>query len=242
MIPGDLKIIFQDEWIVAINKPSGLLVHRTNLDPEEKYFAMTMLRDQIGCWVYPIHRLDKGTSGVLLFSKNQEMASVLGQMILNHQFTKEYLAIVRGYSPDEAVIDYPVPQGRKEERKPALSRFRTLTRTEINEAVGIFETARYSVLSVIPETGRRHQIRRHLKHIFYPIIGDRRYGDRAHNKFFKNKLDLTEMFLHARILSFTHPIGKEEICIEADLPDHWSKALNCISIKPEYLLNLLQKK
>ncbi len=106
-----------------------------------------------------------------------------------------------------------------------MTGFTTIARTEINEEVGIFDTARYSLLNVIPESGRRHQIRRHLKHIFYPIIGDRRYGDRAHNKFFKEKLDLPQMFLHAKELSFINPINNERLLLQAPLPDHWLTAL-----------------
>jgi len=225
MISTGLNIIFHDELLVAINKPSGLLVHRTNLDPGETKFAMNMLRDEIGCWVYPIHRLDKGTSGVLLFSKSQEMASTLGQMILNQQFAKHYYAIVRGYSPDSIRIDYPVPQGRKGEKKPAISNITTLSRTELDFPVGIFDTARYSLVSVRPESGRRHQIRRHLKHIFYPIIGDRLYGDRAHNSFYSDQLNIPQMLLHASELGFTHPITGKNLSIKAGLPDHWEKAL-----------------
>jgi len=226
MIFAGLDIIFHDEWLVAINKPSGLLVHRTNLDPGETKFALNMLRDEIGCWVYPIHRLDKGTSGVLLFSKSQEMASTMGLMVLNQEYTKYYYAIVRGYSPDFIRIDYPVPQGRKGEKKPAVSNITTLSRTELNYPVGIFETARYSLVGIKPETGRRHQIRRHLKHIFYPIIGDGLYGDRAHNRFYKDQLGIPQMLLHASELGFLHPITGESLVLRASMPDHWRKALS----------------
>ena len=225
MFNNELEIIFQDEELVAINKPAGLLVHRTYLDPHETRFAMMMLRDQIGCWVYPIHRLDKGTSGVLLFGKNPEIASSLGTMVLEHQFRKQYLAVVRGYAPDKDTVDYPVPQGRKGEKKPAVSHFETLLRTELPHKVGIFDTARYSLLRVLPETGRRHQIRRHLKHIFYPIIGDRLYGDRAHNKFYKEDLNIPQMLLHAYELEFTHPVNNNTLNLIASLPSHWKSAL-----------------
>ncbi len=225
MFKEELEIIFQDKDVVAINKPSGLLVHRTYLDPNETRFAMMILRDQIGSWVYPIHRLDKGTSGVLLFGKNQEIASALGELILNHKFKKTYLAIVRGYAPDKDTIDYPVPQGRKGERKHAVSHYETIIRTELPHKVGIFDTARYSFIKIIPETGRRHQIRRHLKHIFYPIIGDRLYGDRAHNRFYKEQLNISQMLLHAHKLEFCHPLSKKSIKLIAPLPDYWKTAL-----------------
>jgi tRNA pseudouridine65 synthase len=149
----------------------------------------------------------------------------MGEVILKREFSKKYLALVRGYPPDVFRLNYQVPQGRREEKKPAMTGFTTLDRTELDEKVGIYDTARYSLLNVIPESGRRHQIRRHLKHIYYPIIGDRRYGDRAHNKYFKEKLELPQMFLHAKELVFTNPLNGEKLLLQAPLPDHWSKAL-----------------
>lgn len=220
-----LEILFHDDWIIAVNKPAGLLVHRTHLAPRETRFALNIVRDQTGCWVYPIHRLDKGTSGVLLFAKSQETASLMGHMVLNHEYFKSYLAIVRGYSPDKDTIDYPIPQGRYRERKKAVSHFETLERTELPYAVGIFNTARYSLVRIWPETGRRHQIRRHLKHINYNIIGDKLYGDRAHNRFYKEVLDIPQMLLHAYETGFDHPETGEKLLIRAPLPDHWKKAL-----------------
>lgn len=220
-----LEILFEDKNLIAVNKPAGLLVHRTYLDPHETRFAIQILRNQIGSWVYPIHRLDKGTSGVLLFSKNQEYASIMGEIVLRREFQKVYLAIVRGFTPDVMRINYPVPQGRNEERKPAATAFYSLARTELEHEVGIYSTARYSLLKLIPETGRRHQIRRHLKHIFYPIVGDRRYGDRAHNLFYREILGLPQMFLHAYELKFKHPISSKTIHIKAPMPEHWNTAL-----------------
>lgn len=225
MIQEELEIIYQDEELIAINKPVGLLVHRTKLDPGETRFAIQILRDQIGSWVYPVHRLDKGTSGAMLFTKSPESASVIGELILNQRIQKTYLAIVRGYPPDVQSIYYAIHNAHKTSRRLAITHFETLARTELEKEVGIFNTARYSLLKIKPETGRRHQIRKHLKHIFYPIIGDKRYGDRAHNRFFREELGLDQMFLHAAELKFINPYKQQELIITAEFPEHWNEAL-----------------
>ena len=222
---AELEIIYQDDSLVAINKPAGLLVHRTALDPHEIKFAVQILRNQIGKWVFPIHRLDKATSGVLLFGLRKQIAHEMSKMVLEHAYTKEYLAIVRGWPPDAFDVDRGIPQGRNKERKEACTKFKRLACTEMPHPVGPFETARYSLLSVNPITGRRHQIRRHLNHVSYPIAGDRWYGDRDHNRFFTEVLDLPQMFLHSRKLSFQHPFSREVVELKASLPEHWIKVL-----------------
>jgi tRNA pseudouridine65 synthase len=218
-----LDILYQDEFIVAVNKPAGMLVHRTYLDPDSEVFAVQIVRDQIGRWVYPVHRLDKPTSGVLLFGLTPDIARIISQGIDELAFHKTYLAVLRGYCPESGEIDYDLPVGRQGNPGKSLTRFTRLATAELNHPVGIFQTARYSLVSAEPVTGRRHQLRRHFKHIFYNIIGDTQFGDRAHNRFFRDQLGIGNLFLHSALLEVKHPVSGETLIISADLPENWSK-------------------
>lgn len=219
-----LDILFQDDHLIAIDKPPGLLVHRTKLDARESLFAMQLLRDQVGFRVYPIHRLDKPTSGILLFATSSEHAQVMSDVFAERAVEKTYEAIVRGWTIDEDLIDYPLKEirDRTTDRKArpdkpaqeAQTRYRTLRRCELQEAVGRYPSARYSWAEIQPATGRKNQIRRHFKHIFHPVIGDRKFGDRAHNAFFRTHLETDRMLLAATRLSFSHPWSNEVVVIE----------------------------
>lgn len=224
VIVQELEILYEDEQLVIIDKPAGLLVHRTRLDPSETRFVLQILRDQIGTWVYPVHRLDKRTSGVLLFTKDQEMASVMGAQIQSDHFFKQYVAVLRGYCPENGEINHPVGERGDVQKKEAFTLYKRTAITELNHPVGRFDTARYSKVLVEPKTGRRHQIRKHFNHISYPIVGDTQYGDRHHNRFFKEKLQLPYLFLHAREIEFEHPSESgKRINVKAELPDHWNQ-------------------
>ena len=201
--------------MIAVDKPAGLLVHRSKLDAHETRFALQLLRDQVGYRVYPVHRLDKPTSGILLFARSAEQARVLSDLFAQRLVDKTYLAVVRGWTEESGHIDYPLKEirDRTTDRnvrpdKPAqdaVSAYRTLKKCELERPVGRYETARYALVQINPETGRKNQIRRHFKHIFHPIIGDRKFGDRAHNAFLRDALDVQRMLLAATGLSFPHP-------------------------------------
>lgn len=230
-----LEILYQDEYLIAINKPAGMLVHRSWLDKQETQFAMQLLRDQIGQYVYPIHRLDRPTSGVLLFALNSEIANQLCLQFEEKVVKKLYLAIVRGYTAESAVIDYPLkPKLDKiadkfsqdnKEAQSAITHYQTLAKAELPYPVGRYQTARYSLIQLSPQTGRKHQLRRHLKHIFHPIIGDTQYGDLPQNRAFQQQFAVTRLMLHAKSLSITHPITQQALTIEAGLDMQWQQAL-----------------
>jgi len=225
MISEGLSVLFQDEYLVAVNKPAGMLVHRSKMDARATVFAMQTLRDQIGQHVYPLHRLDKPTSGVLLFAKDPDSARSMSMAIQAHEVRKTYTAIVRGWTAPEELIDYALQErldkttdSKARQDKPpqeAQTAFKTLGKAELSRAVGRYPTARYSLLELTPKTGRKHQIRRHLKHIFHPIIGDRKYGDRDHNAFFLSSLDISRLLLAATELAFHHPITGKDVQINA---------------------------
>jgi tRNA pseudouridine65 synthase len=233
-----MEILFQDAHYVAINKPSGLLVHRSMIDRHETRFAMQLVRDQIGQRVYPVHRLDKPTSGVLLFALDQSVAKEMGELFSHGQVKKRYLAIVRGHSPEQGEIDYPLKEtldrmtdakaDQDKPAQPAVTNYLRRTTAELDYPVGRYASCRYSLLELYPQTGRKHQIRRHLKHIFHPIVGDTTYGDGKHNSFFRQQLGLHRLMLAATGLSFKHPITGQQIELNAPLDDEYNAACNAL--------------
>lgn len=224
-----LEVLFEDEDLIAINKPHGLLVHRSSIAADTSEFALQILRDQIGKTVYPAHRLDRKTGGVLLFSLNKEMDSAIQTAFSQNLIKKEYLAVLRGHTDPNGCIDYPL---KKENGtvQDAVTYYETLATTEINLPLGKHETSRYSLVLAKPETGRMHQIRRHFAHIFHPIIGDRPHGCNKQNKAWKEVFQHDTMLLHAKSLSFQHPRSQENILIVAKVQPEFKRALDIIDI------------
>ncbi|MDR2273309.1 MAG: pseudouridylate synthase [Sphingobacterium sp.] len=224
-----LEILYEDESIVAINKPHGLLVHRSSIARDTSEFALQLLRDQLGKTVYPAHRLDRKTGGVLLFSLNKETDQYLQKSFQEHLIDKKYLAVLRGFAPEEGLIDYPLKKenGTLQE---AQTSFRLLAKSELDIPFGKFPTSRYSLVEANPLTGRMHQLRRHFAHIFYPIIGDRPHGCNKQNKFWKENYEMDTMLLHASELTFKHPLSGETIHIKAAIQSDFQKVLGILNI------------
>jgi len=228
-----LEILYQDEYLVAINKPSGLLVHKSPIDKHETRFALQELRDQIGQYVYPVHRLDKPTSGVLLFALDRETVKVMSQCFRDNEVQKEYIAIVRGYTESKGQIDHPLKQmldtkvqkerGITKEEQEAQTEYERLATVELPYAVSRYPVARYSLVKLRPKSGRKHQLRRHMKHIFHPIVGDTKHGRGEHNNLFREKFDCHRLLLHSTKISFMHPVKKEKIVIEAKIDPMFEK-------------------
>lgn len=220
----DLTIVYRDENFIAIDKPAGLLVHRSAVDPSETEFALQLLRDQIDLRVYPVHRLDKPTSGLLMFAFDSEAASRLSEQFSNHTVQKAYLAIVRGYSPEQVHIDYPVKaqqdkHARTREQPLGITDVLTLAKCELDIPNDKYAKSRYSLVELRPRTGRRHQLRYHMKHISHPIIGDPRYGKNVHNDIFKTHFHSHRLLLASTGLSFIHPFKNEKAdikCLPSD--------------------------
>ena len=228
--PVVLDILYQDEFLVAVNKPAGMLVHRSWLDRHETQFVMQTLRDQIGQHVFPVHRLDRPTSGVLLFALNTEIANLLCLQFEQKKVEKSYLAVVRGYLTDAQTIDYPLKVqldkiadkfSQEKEPQQAITDYRGLKIAEMPYGVGRYTTSRYSLVRLIPHTGRKHQLRRHLKHIFHPILGDTQYGDLHQNRALSQNVGVNRLMLHAEKLCFQHPVTNERVEIVADLDEQW---------------------
>jgi tRNA pseudouridine65 synthase len=217
-----LEIVYQDDHIIAINKPHGLLVHRSSIANDAKEFALQLLRDQVGRHVSPVHRLDRKTGGLLLFAFEKDVEIALHQQFQNGQVMKKYLAVLRGHSPDQQDIDYPLAKENGTVQE-AFTAFVTLKRAELNIPFGKHETSRYSLVEAAPTTGRMHQLRRHFAHIFFPIIGDRKHGCNKQNKFFKEQWDMTTMLLHASQLSFKHPVTADQVILKADIGQEFQR-------------------
>jgi len=212
-----LDILYHDDDLVAIQKPSGWFVHQTDLDRYAKA-CMPVLRDQIGQWVYPVHRLDRGTSGVVLFALSSDIARELGVAFSSRTVKKRYLALVRGYLPQEGHIDHAYRLPDSDKLVDAVTDFQCLGTVELPHAVGRYDTARYSLMQAMPLTGRQHQIRRHCAHLRHPIIGDVRYGDRHHNQFFRSHFSLDRLLLMAVELGFDHPATGKRVGINSPIP------------------------
>lgn len=223
-----LEIVYQDDYLIAINKPHGLLVHRSKIADDAKEFALQMLRDQVGRHVNPTHRLDRKTGGVLLFAFDKETEIAMQKQFQESLIDKNYLAIVRGYAPSEMEIDYPLAKenGTLQE---AQTSFITLQQSEIPLEIGKHPTSRYSLVKANPKTGRMHQLRKHFAHIFHPIIGDRPHGCNKQNRYFKEHLQMNTMMLHALNLTFEHPVTGNKITISADVQDEFRRMMNLMN-------------
>lgn len=223
-----LSILYADDYLVAVDKPPGLLVHRTGLDAGETRFAMQMLRDQLGRPVWPVHRLDKGTSGVLLFALDTETARAMGQAFESGEgLHKTYRAVVRGWPADEGLIDHPLRRmtdDRHDERddvQDAVTQYKTIECYDLPLPQGRYPSTRCALMELSPRTGRRHQLRRHMKHLAHPIIGDTTHGKGPLNRDLAAWLSVKRLWLHAQRLELRHPITGEGVCIEALLGPEW---------------------
>lgn len=226
-----IEILYQDQWLVAVNKPAGWLVHRSWLDSRETRFLMQTVRDQIGQHVFTVHRLDKPTSGVLLMGLSSEVGRQLSEQFAAHQLQKTYHAVVRGWLSGEGHLDYPLVeeqdkiadrfnQGEKA-AQAAITDWRGLAQAEAAIAVGRYDSARYSLVALQPHTGRKHQLRRHMTHLRHPIIGDSKHGDLKQNRAAAEHLAMNRLMLHASELQLNHPVTGEPLTLRAGLDDCW---------------------
>jgi tRNA pseudouridine65 synthase len=217
IVPSELPVLFRDDYVLAVAKPAGLAVHRGAA--RDRTFALQIVRDQIGRHVHAVHRLDRATSGVLLFALSPEIARAMQERFAAGAVEKRYLALVRGIPPEEGVIDHPIPRDEGGPRVPAVTAFRRLA---------VFE--RYALIEARPRTGRRHQIRRHFKHLSHPVIGDVRYGKGEHNRLFRERFGLCRLALHALEAGFEHPATGEALRIAAPVPEDLAVPLRAMGI------------
>lgn len=222
-----LRILYQDQWLVAVDKPAGMLVHRSFLDKHETRFVMQTLRDQLGQHVYPVHRLDRPTSGVLLFALSSDVARMLSEQNMQQHWQKGYLAVVRGWVQQAGTLDYPLTEEldkiadkfSRTDKAPqeAVTRYKPLQHIELPFAVGRYSSSRYTLIALQPLTGRKHQLRRHLAHLRHPIAGDTSHGDGKHNAFFRQQFANQRLLLAAMQLNLQHPVTTAPLSIRAGL-------------------------
>ncbi|WP_288371004.1 pseudouridine synthase [uncultured Marinobacter sp.] len=219
-----LMEIYRDPWLLAVHKPAGLLVHRSPIDKHETEFALQYARALNGGeHVYPVHRLDRPTSGVLLFARDPDTARTVGQAMMAGEVNKTYLAVVRGWTQESGTIDHPLKdepedrrlRGTEQPVRDALTHYRRLATTEIPVEIERYPTSRYSLVELYPKTGRKHQLRRHMKHINHPIIGDANHGRGRHNRYFAERFGQGRLMLAATELVLTHPVTGEELVLKA---------------------------
>lgn len=230
-----LEILYQDEHLIAVNKPAGWLVHRSWLDRKEKVVVMQTVRDQIGQHVYTVHRLDRPTSGVLLMALSSDVARLLTQQLEQHQMSKYYHAVVRGYVLENGTVDYALTEEldrvadkfARQDKAPqrAVSRYRALASVEMPVAIGRYQTVRYSLLELQPETGRKHQLRRHMAHLRHPIIGDSTHGDLNQNRGVAQHFDCSRLMLHASALTLRHPVSGAPLTLSARWDAPWQRLI-----------------
>lgn len=227
----EIEILYEDEHLVAIHKPAGLLVHRSYLARRERFFAMQLTRDLVGCHVFPVHRLDRPTSGVLLFAKSSEVANALCEQFASHMIEKQYLALVRGNMHESGILDYALKVELDElgdknadpnkAAQEAVTAYEPLLNTEIPYQSGRYPTSRFALVRLSPKTGRKHQLRRHMAHLRHPIVGDTTHGDGKQNAFFREHFGINRLWLIAKKLTFTHPITQTRLSIETELESEW---------------------
>ena len=232
MSDGALPILYLDNWLVVIDKPAGLLVHRSPVDARETRFAVQVLRDQLGRYVYPVHRLDKGTSGALAFALDPDTARSMAEAFAGATVDKTYLALVRGWPDPGGEIDHAL-RPVDDDVLPAVGRSPQAARTsyerlatcELPYRVDRYPTSRYALVRLHPRTGRRHQLRRHLAHLSHPVVGDSTYGKGAHNRLFERLYGVRRLMLACVALELPHPVTRQPLRIDAPLARDFASVL-----------------
>lgn len=219
----EISIVYQDDFIICVSKPNNVLVHHAHhsRNVADEKSLLQLLDEQIGGKFYPIHRLDRKTSGIILLAKETQYVSKFQELFTNKEIKKIYFGVVRGFSPETKVIDSPVKGRDANVHKEALTNLKTLEQVVLEVAVKPYDSSRYSLVELFPKTGRMHQLRVHTNKISHPLIGDAKYGDKNHNVMFEENFGFKNMFLHACKLEFTHPFTSEKLILKACFPKDW---------------------
>jgi tRNA pseudouridine65 synthase len=226
-IVDKIEIVFEDDFIIAVNKPNNYLIHQSHY--ARNIIEITLLQklhDQLGYPVYPLHRLDRKTSGIIILLKDKNHVAKFQELFSTHSIQKTYYAIVRGFSPAGGEINSPIREDDSDVYKEALTLFETISQIELPIPVNLHNTSRYSLIKLSPKTGRMHQLRKHMNKINHPIIGDPKYGDRFHNRMFEKEFESSYLLLHAHQIEFVHPITHQKMTLKADFTTTWKMLLD----------------
>ncbi len=219
-----IPVIHEDEHIVVVNKPNNFLIHHSHYARNiNEPTLLELLEKQFGYPLFPVHRLDRKTSGIILLAKNKEKVAIFQDLFTNNQIKKLYYAIIRGFSKEKGEIDSPIKNDDTGIYKEALTYYESIHQVELPIPVRPYSNSRYSLIKLMPQTGRMHQLRKHMNKVSHPIVGDYKYGDRFHNRMFETEYNCDYLFLHAFSLSFTHPITTKPLVIKASFPFDWDK-------------------
>jgi tRNA pseudouridine65 synthase len=228
-----LEIIFEDEYLIGVNKPNNVLVHHAfhsrNVADEDS--LLQIIQNELQIKVYPLHRLDRKTSGIILLAKEKHFVSKFQELFINKEIQKTYYGVVRGYSPDTKTIDSPVKGRDANVHKEALTHLKTIEKITLDIPVKPYDSSRYSMIELSPQTGRMHQLRVHSNKISHPLIGDAKYGDKNHDMMFDKEFGWKNLFLHAGKLEFTHPFTIEKLILKATFPEDWVAMFKAFSWK-----------
>jgi tRNA pseudouridine65 synthase len=220
----DLEIMYQDEYCICVNKPNNVVVHHSFLSRNiaEEQSLLQLLETQLGKKYYPVHRLDRKTSGSILLTTKTEYVSKFQELFTLQQIQKTYYAVVRGHAPDSKIIDTPVKGKDGKSYKEALTHLKTLETITLDIPVKPYDSSRYSLVALEPKTGRMHQLRAHTLKVSHPIIGDAKYGDKNHDLMFETNFGWKNLFLHAGGLTFKHPFTQEALNLKSEFPEDWN--------------------
>jgi tRNA pseudouridine65 synthase len=218
-----LEIIFKDSYCLLVTKPNNVLVHhahhsRNKIDEKS---LVQLIEDQLGSRYFPIHRLDRKTSGIILLASKKEYVSAFQALFTNKQIKKIYYGVVRGYSQENRIIDSPVKGRDALVYKEAETHLKRLDKIELNIPVKPYDSSRYSLVELTPTTGRMHQLRIHMNKLSTPLINDAKYGDKNHDTMYREQFGWTNLFLHAGSLAFTHPFSNQELFLKSSFSNDW---------------------
>ncbi|GFD93009.1 tRNA pseudouridine synthase C [Alteromonas sp. KUL156] len=218
-----LDVIYEDDYVLCVSKPNNVVVHHAHYSRNvaDEYSLLQIIQQQCNQKIYPIHRLDRKTSGIILLSKETKFVAKFQELFTNNEIQKTYYGVVRGHAPETKIIDSPVKGRDANVHKDAETHLSTVKTVTVNIPVKPYDTSRYSLVKLAPKTGRLHQLRIHMNKISHPLIGDPKYGDKNHNTMFIDNFDCENLFLHAYSLEFIHPYSNEKLLIKADFPKDW---------------------
>lgn len=226
----EIETVYEDEWLKIVNKPSNLIVHHSKYARNLDELSLCQLLNDTAIKIHPIHRLDRKTSGLIIFAKNKTIIPLFQDLFDRQAVKKKYIALVRGFINDDGSLDYPIRADEETVYKAAETQYKKLHQFELNIPVPPYPTARYSIVELRPQTGRMHQLRKHMNKFSHPIIGDPKYGNRHHNHMFIDQLAISNLFLHAETLEFVHPKTQKTILVKAKFPEFWKKSMMAFNV------------
>ena len=218
-----LEIIYQDNYCLLVTKPNNVLVHHAHHSRNkiEEESLIQLIENQFGKRYYPIHRLDRKTSGIILLASKREYVASFQALFTNNEIQKIYYGVVRGFSQDNKIINSPVKGRDALVYREAETHLNCLDKIELNIPVKPYDSSRYSLVELRPKTGRMHQLRIHMNKVSTPLINDAKYGDKNHDLMYAKQFGWKNLFLHAGSLEFIHPFTNKKLILKSSFSEDW---------------------